>query len=142
MLAQKYNPKILIGVIGAVIVIVALVMYTWLFSTENEPLPAHELDISAVQSTPSAQSTTTDQAAVTETAETTTTPLIDESVLQSPVSENASLAKEELAKLEDLQVQLQEQETTLNTQHQDADQILALKEEQIKILEAQIAQAQ
>lgn len=138
MLAQKYNPKILIGVIGAVVAVVVLVIYQWLFSTADEPLPRHELDAVAVQT--AAEPTAKAPPSAPEVQSTTT--LIDESVLETAVPENPSLAKEELAKLEDLQVQLKEQEKTLNEQHQNADQILALKEEQIKILEAQLAQAQ
>ena len=56
--------------------------------------------------------------------------------------ENASLAKEEVAKLDDIQVQLNEQKATLDAQHSDADQLIQLKEEQIKLLEAQLAQSQ
>ena len=54
--------------------------------------------------------------------------------------ENAALAKEEIAKLEDIQSQLTEQEKTLKAQHTDADQLIKLKEEQIKLLEAQLSQ--
>ena len=53
--------------------------------------------------------------------------------------ENASLAKEEVAKLDDIQSQLKEQEKSLQAQHKDADELVKLKEEQIKLLEAQLA---
>ncbi len=53
---------------------------------------------------------------------------------------NAALAKEEVAKLDDIQNQLNDQRALLKQQHNDADELIKLKEEQIKILEAQLAQ--
>ena len=68
--------------------------------------------------------------------------LVDEKILKTAVPENESLAKEEVAKLEDIQMQLKDQEAILKAQHADADDLVALKEEQIKLLEAQLAQKQ
>ena len=45
-----------------------------------------------------------------------------------------------MAKLEDLQVQLDGQAALLNAQHADADELIRLKEEQIQLLEAQLKQ--
>ena len=64
--------------------------------------------------------------------------MVDEKILKAPVPENESLLKEEVAKLDDIQSQLNEQESMLKTQHTDADDLIALKEEQIKLLEAQL----
>ena len=47
-----------------------------------------------------------------------------------------------MAKLDDIQSQLNEQEAMLKAQHADADELITLKEEQIKLLEAQLAQKQ
>lgn len=66
--------------------------------------------------------------------------MVDEALLQDAVPENPSLAKEELAKLDDIQAQLNDQKQALNQQHADADALIKLKEEQIKLLEAQLAQ--
>ncbi|MFB0982488.1 MAG: hypothetical protein QMB96_00740, partial [Acinetobacter towneri] len=66
--------------------------------------------------------------------------LVTEDLLKAPVSENAALAKEEVAKLDDIQNQLNDQRALLKQQHNDADELIKLKEEQIKILEAQLAQ--
>lgn len=66
--------------------------------------------------------------------------LVNASIVKDPVPQNASLAKEEVAKLEDIQKQLDEQQTNLNSQHADADQLIKLKEEQVKLLEQQLAQ--
>lgn len=51
-----------------------------------------------------------------------------------------ALAKEEVSKLEDIHRQLKDQEATLKAQHADADQLTKLKEEQVKLLEAQLKQ--
>ncbi|HFF4773957.1 TPA: hypothetical protein ACGC33_002258, partial [Acinetobacter baumannii] len=47
---------------------------------------------------------------------------------------------EEVSKLNDIHRQLQDQEATLKAQHADADQLIKLKEEQVKLLEAQVKQ--
>ena len=66
--------------------------------------------------------------------------LVTEDLLKAPVPENPALAKEEVAKLDDIQNQLNDQRALLKQQHNDADELIKLKEEQIKILEAQLAQ--
>lgn len=70
------------------------------------------------------------------------TALVDEKIVEQAIPQNESLAKDELAKLKDIQAQLDQQTTSLNAQHQDADQLIKLKQEQIKLLEAQLAQSQ
>jgi hypothetical protein len=72
-------------------------------------------------------------------ASATNVELVNETILKDKVPENASLAKEEVAKLEDIQKQLDDQQQNLTSQHADADQLIKLKEEQIKILEQQLA---
>ncbi|MFP5068020.1 hypothetical protein [Acinetobacter pittii] len=66
--------------------------------------------------------------------------LVSENVLKEPVPAQESLAKEEVSKLEDIHRQLKNQEATLKAQHADADQLTKLKEEQVKLLEAQLKQ--
>ena len=70
------------------------------------------------------------------------TALVDEKIIEQTIPQNESLAKDELAKLKDIQTQLDQQTMSLNAQHQDADQLIKLKQEQIKLLEAQLAQSQ
>lgn len=70
------------------------------------------------------------------------TALVDEKIIEQAIPQNESLAKDELAKLKDIQTQLDQQTMSLNAQHQDADQLIKLKQEQIKLLEAQLAQSQ
>ncbi len=66
--------------------------------------------------------------------------LVSENVLKEPVPAQESLAKEEVSKLEDIHRQLKDQEATLKAQHADADQLTKFKEEQVKLLEAQLKQ--
>ncbi len=70
------------------------------------------------------------------------TALVDEKIIEQAIPQNESLVKDELAKLKDIQTQLDQQTMSLNAQHQDADQLIKLKQEQIKLLEAQLAQSQ
>ncbi|WP_111895269.1 hypothetical protein [Acinetobacter sp. MB5] len=68
--------------------------------------------------------------------------LVNSDVIKQPVPQNPSLAKEEVSKLEDIQKQLKQQESTLKAQHADADKLIQLKQEQIKLLEQQLAEQQ
>ena len=140
---QRNNPKLLMGIMGALVTVVALVLlYQWLNASSGEAERMHQEDIAAVPAAKPAAKTEEDTAAgkAAETIETKA--LVSDQLLDVPVPENASLAKEEVAKLDDIQVQLNEQKATLDAQHSDADQLIQLKEEQIKLLEAQLAQSQ
>lgn len=133
---QHNNPKLLWGITAGLVAIIAIFMlYQWIFSSQEQALPADQTEMvqPTVKAIPEAQ-----QAASTAMAD-NTIKLVEEGVLKAPVPENASLAKEEVAKLQDIQMQLKEQEVALKAQHQDADELLKLKEEQVKLLEAQLA---
>ena len=136
-LDQRNSPTLLLGIIGGLVAIIVLFLaYQWFFSTSSETTPEHEAISLETPAKP----------AVTEVKPTETEPvidektiqLVDEKILKAPVRENESLLKEEVAKLDDIQSQLNEQESMLKTQHTDADDLIALKEEQIKLLEAQL----
>ncbi|MFH7766239.1 hypothetical protein [Acinetobacter sp. BSP-28] len=140
-LDQKNSPKLLLGITGGLVAIIALFLaYQWFFATSNEILPEHE-GVSLTVLSKSAPAAVKPAEPVTQ-ADQTTIQLVDEKILKEAVPENESLAKEEVAKLEDIQSQLNEQEAMLKAQHADADDLIALKEEQIKLLEAQLAQKQ
>lgn len=64
--------------------------------------------------------------------------LIDEDIVTAAVSEDATLAEDELAQLDDIQQQLSEQKALLEQQHATADQLIALKQQQIAALEAEL----
>ena len=67
--------------------------------------------------------------------------LVNEDLLNAAVPQDQSLAKEEVAKLEDIQTQLNDQQQMLSTQHSQADELIRLKEEQVQLLEAQLKAA-
>lgn len=140
---QRNNPKLLMGIMGALVTVVALVLlYQWLNASSGEAERIHQEDIAAVPAAKPAAKTEEDTAAAKAPETIEAKALVSDQLLDAPVPENASLAKEEVAKLDDIQVQLNEQKATLDAQHSDADQLIQLKEEQIKLLEAQFAQSQ
>jgi len=140
---QRNNPKLLMGIMGALVTVVALVLlYQWLNASSGEAERIHQEDIAAVPAAKPAAKTEEDTAAAKAPETIEAKALVSNQLLDAPVPENASLAKEEVAKLDDIQVQLDEQKATLDAQHSDADQLIQLKEEQIKLLEAQLAQSQ
>ena len=138
---QRNNPKLLMGIMGALVTVVALVLlYQWLNASSGEAERMHQEDIVAVPAAKPAAKTEEDTAAAKAAEAIETKALVSDQLLDAPVPENASLAKEEVAKLDDIQNQLNDQHTLLKQQHNDSDELIKLKEEQIKILEAQLAQ--
>ncbi|MND55484.1 hypothetical protein D3C80_465700 [compost metagenome] len=136
-LDQRNSPTLLLGIIGGLVAIIVLFLaYQWFFSTSSETTPEHEaisLETPAKPAATEVKSTETEPVIDEKTIQ-----LVDEKILKALVPENESLLKEEVAKLDDIQSQLNEQESMLKTQHTDADDLIALKEEQIKLLEAQL----
>ena len=143
-LDQRQNSKLLMGIIAGLVVLVAIFLaYQWMSS----PQPKHEIEQQVVhtpakpvvkEAAPVVENSASP--AVANTTAEAPIQLVDETILKQDVPKNASLAKEEIAKLDDIQSQLNDQETTLKQQHNDADELIKLKEEQIKLLEAQLAQ--
>ena len=65
--------------------------------------------------------------------------LVEDTIIKDALPANDSLAKEEIAKLDDIHTQLKDQQQELKQQHTDVDTLLQLKEEQVKLLETQLA---
>ena len=137
---QRNNSKLLWIITGGLVVIAVLIALFFAFSgSSNDQQTNTQIKPAAPEqplvATPSAaqhvEQIATSQAANVE--------LVKESILKDSVPENSSLAKEEVAKLDDIQKQLDEQQQNLKSQHADADQLLKLKEEQVKLLEQQLA---
>lgn len=138
---ERNNQKLLMGIIGGLIVVVAAICgYFWL--TQSQPNQQHvdELAVAPVTTQQAQQDSTLQSAAEPVPASTQSKGLVDDSLLKADVPQNPSLAQEELAKLDDIQTQLNDQKQLLDAQHADADALIKLKEEQIKLLEAQLAQ--
>lgn len=132
---QRHNPKLLWAIAGGLIfVIIAVFIFQWMGERdstapiETAPTTAPATKFAPAEATPLQD----DEAAPKQ--------LVTEDLLKAPVPENPALAKEEVAKLDDIQNQLYDQHTLLKQQHNDSDELIKLKEEQIKILEAQLAQ--
>lgn len=131
---QRNSPKLLMGIIGGMVVIIVLFFaYQWFMSSSREITTESE-SINSTVSTPVKPSEPV------RTMDEKTIQLVDESILKTATPNDPALAKEEVAKLEDIQTQLHDQENILKAQHNDADQLITLKEEQIKLIEAQLVQ--
>ena len=77
------------------------------FLTQNETLPAHQGDLMNAPVTQAAPKAEPEPEEIVPTSENV---LVNASIIREEVTENATLAKEEIAKLEDIQQQLNEQE--------------------------------
>ncbi|WP_411690737.1 hypothetical protein [Acinetobacter towneri] len=132
---QRHNPKLLWAITGGlIIVIIAVFIFQWMGDSDNTA------PIETAPTTAPVAKTAPAEATPLQEDEVAPKQLVTEDLLKAPVSENATLAKEEVAKLDDIQNQLNDQRALLKQQHSDADELIKLKEEQIKILEAQLAQ--
>jgi hypothetical protein len=136
---QRNSPKLLIGIMGALVTVVVLVLLYQGLNTSSGSQHMQQDEIAAIAATTTTAKKPPDP--VPAETPTETKALVSDSLLKVPVPQNAALAKEEVAKLDDIQSQLNEQKATLDAQHQDADQLILLKEEQIKLLESQLAQS-
>ena len=131
---QRNSPKLLMGIIGGMVAIIVLFFaYQWFMNSSSEVTTEPESINSSVSTPvkPSEPVLTLDEKTIQ---------LVDESILKTATPNDPALAKEEVAKLEDIQTQLHDQENILKAQHNDADQLITLKEEQIKLIEAQLVQ--
>ncbi|WP_017395337.1 hypothetical protein [Acinetobacter haemolyticus] len=143
--AQTSNSKLLWMIIGGISLVV-LIFFTaqWLLSNHTA-----ETETAVSQPNPVTTSLENVEAAsaammsyVNEESDPAPIQLVEESILKAAVPKNESLAKEEIAKLDDIHHQLKDQKQELQAQHHDADTLIKLKEEQIKLLEAQLLQTQ
>ena len=135
---ETKNSKKILGIIGFLLLIIAGIFAYLNFSSKQDENPS---DSTSPASEAIALNNSNEvPASEAISLEASSSVLVSEDILKEAVPENASLAKEEAAKLDDIQSQLKEQEDLLKAQHSDADQLIQLKEEQIKLLEAQLAQ--
>ena len=128
----------MVGIAGGLVLLIVLFLaYQWLFSSNTQPVKVPETAVSTkpavIAEQPAAESVTV--------ADQDTIQLVNEDLLNAAVPQDQSLAKEEVAKLEDIQTQLNDQQQMLSTQHSQADELIRLKEEQIQLLEAQLKAA-
>ncbi len=67
--------------------------------------------------------------------------IIDTNLLTAPVPEEASVAQEEISRLQDQQAQLTERKALLQEQLQDSDKLIELKEKYLADLQAEADKA-
>ncbi|ADY83093.1 hypothetical protein BDGL_002507 [Acinetobacter pittii PHEA-2] len=140
-LQRKQNSKLLWILIGGLSILVVLFFAAqWFFKkTESSaPLVDPQPVSTSAPAKPKSAEPLPSSEPLAENA--SSQQLVSENVLKEPVPAQESLAKEEVSKLEDIHRQLKDQEATLKAQHADADQLTKLKEEQVKLLEAQLKQ--
>jgi hypothetical protein len=127
-------------VAGLTVITIAVSAYLFFSQHLSQPInpvaqATHPLEATATQQQPSSETIATES----EFKPTANKVLVEESLRHAAVPENSSLAHEEIAKQEDIQQQLIQQEGLLQQQHLTADELIQLKEQQIKLLEQQLA---
>ena len=145
-LDQANDAHLMWKIAGGLIVIVVLAgAYLWMNTQDTVPAtvpsetPVTMTSSSQATASPTVQVENNQVGSATNTQNIEDKTLVNESILQDKVPEHAALAKEEIAKLDDIQKQLLEQQHNLAAQQADADQLIQLKEEQIKLLEQQLS---
>ncbi|MHA3053327.1 hypothetical protein [Acinetobacter sp. ANC 4640] len=142
MKTNKSNSLLLWILIGVLFAICAGI-FVWQSWFVNHPTPAnqqaavHKKTQAPPMARPVSESAVTPEVQPAHTEQPKS--LVNDETLKQPIPKNPALAKEEVSKLEDIQQQLKEQEATLKAQHTDADRIIELKQQQIKLLEQQLA---
>lgn len=134
---QTQNSRLLWMIIGGISVVVVLFLaIQWFLSQKDQ-----QSTTTATQPAATVKQQTAVTAEPTAASSEVAKPiqLVEESIIKDPLPANDSLAKEEIAKLDDIHQQLKDQQQELKQQHDDVDALLKLKEEQVKLLEAQIA---
>ncbi|MBJ9935383.1 MULTISPECIES: hypothetical protein [Acinetobacter] len=138
-LQRKQNSKLLWILIGGLSILVVLFFAAqWFFKKTESSAPL--VDPQPVSTSAPAKPVDPLPSSEPLAENASSQQLVSENVLKEPVPAQESLAKEEVSKLEDIHRQLKDQEATLKAQHSDADQLTKLKEEQVKLLEAQLKQ--
>lgn len=137
---QNENSKLLWMIIGGISIVVVLIFAVqWFLSQKNHEATVTPTVPTISKAAPSSarpvETTETVQAA----SEVAPIQLVEESIIKDPIPANDTLAKEEIAKLDDIHQQLKDQQNELKQQHTDVDTLVKLKEDQIKLLEAQLA---
>ncbi|MBP8006092.1 MAG: hypothetical protein KAZ18_04260 [Acinetobacter sp.] len=141
--SQTKNAKLLWMIIAGISIIAVLFFAIQWFLTQKNLQPSTNSDQPIAEETialpDGVSSAASEITTMTENEATASIQLVQESLIKEPLPTNDSLAKEEIAKLDDIHHQLKDQQKDLKQQHEDVDALLRLKEEQIKLLEAQIA---
>lgn len=132
---NKLLPRLTRGWLIAVVVLIMLgvALVLWMRTTPLMPRPpmvphmthltgTHKQPVPAVPVSP---------APATASASGTSSAQVQANLLKQPLPRDPALVRDELAQLDAMQQQLTEQRKLLEQQHQDADQLIQLKEAQL-----------
>lgn len=139
---QTENSKLLWMIIaGMSVVVVLFLAVQWFLAQKDQQTSTTTTQPVATKTvaTPAEPTTTATEETAATSAVAEPIQLVEASIIKDPIPANDTLAKEEIAKLDDIHQQLQDQQHDLKQQNSDVDTLLKLKEDQIKLLEAQIA---
>ena len=139
---QPENSKLLWVIMSGIsLVVVLFFAVQWFLAQKDQPDTPPKPPVSAKSVTPVQKNIAPATEMATTAASEVTAPikLVEDSIVKDALPANDSLAKEEIAKLDDIHAQLKDQQQELKQQHTDVDTLLELKEEQIKLLETQLA---
>ncbi|WP_298146681.1 hypothetical protein [uncultured Acinetobacter sp.] len=124
----------LVWLIASVLVVITVAISTYWWLPQQPSLPLHPPQTTLDQT----NSTNSNLAASEAFVPTPNKVLVDEELLKQDLPENITLIKEEIAKQDDIQQQLQQQEKMLQQQNLSADELIRLKQQQIEFLEQQL----
>lgn len=137
---QNENSKLLWMIIGGISIVVVLIFAVqWFLSQKNHEATVTPTVPTISKAAPSARPVETTETVQAASEVTAPIQLVEESIIKDPIPANDTLVKEEIAKLDDIHQQLKDQQNELKQQHTDVDTLVKLKEDQIKLLEAQLA---
>ena len=132
---QPENSKLLWVIMSGIsLVVVLFFAVQWFLAQKDNKAPTlPKAPVAAKTATPATEMTATAASEVAAPIK-----LVEDTIIKDALPANDSLAKEEIAKLDDIHTQLKDQQQDLKQQHTDVDTLLQLKEEQIKLLESQL----
>lgn len=139
---QRHSTSLLWWIVAALTVItIAVSAYVFLTHDSNSAPFAANLTVTEPDIAPKLDTQASSEPVIIEThfQPTPNKVLVEEQLLTEALPSNSTLAQEEIAKQHDLQQQLIAQEKLLQQQNLTADELIRLKQQQIKLLEQQLA---
>lgn len=134
-LDHRNNRKLLWGIAAGLLAVLLAFFAISQWMNKRQSTTTQYTQRSAAPAKPQSNATSL----ASSTPQHSTNNLLDYNILDQPISIHASLAEDEIAQLDDIYAQLGKQEQLLKQQDINADALIELKQQQIKLLEAQLA---
>lgn len=132
------NNRLILGILGVILLVI--IIGTLVAAMTAQPPQVEKPPVAQTQPAPSPVTDAELQAVLDKDEQTADfANLVDDGLANQPIPTDSALIKDELVQLQDIDTQLNEQKTMLEQQHQDADELLKLKEAQLANLEKQLA---